>query len=157
MVSAPLVGKLRGKVTVDGEGVDGVIITVSSYQISGQKRNAKTATFNGISDAGDYYFELYPGNYRADFQYGPEGGEELAAARYPITITGGHDTVIDVELKDPVPRSFLARDGDAAVELSWESSYGAAYYRPRGPPLLLPASRLLDAASRSASSHHPSD
>lgn len=128
-VSAPLMGKLRGKVTIDSEGVDGVIITVSSYQISGQKRTAKTAAFSGVSEAGDYSFDLYPGNYRADFQYATEGGEELGAARYPLTITGGHDTVIDVELKDPVPHSFLARDGDAAVELSWESSYGAAYYR----------------------------
>jgi len=128
-VSAPLIGKLQGRVTIDGEGADGVIITVSSYQISGQDGSAKAVAFSAVAETGDYAFDLYPGNYRADFQLAMEGEDELTAARYPIVIAGGDVTVLDVELKDPVPHSFMARDGDAAVELSWESAYGAALYR----------------------------
>lgn len=124
-----LKGSLAGKVTIDGQGIDGVIIDVSAFQISGGQGNGKVFKTIDISEAGDYSIELSAGIYRADFAYYGFGDEDLTAARYPIIIMPDSETVVDVELKDPIPRSFLVIDGNAAVELSWESSYDAISYR----------------------------
>jgi len=124
-----LKGSLTGKVTIDGQGVDGVIIDVSAFQISGDQGNGKIFKAIEITEAGDYSIELSAGIYRADFAYYGFGDENLSTARYPIVISPDAKTVVDVELKDPIPHSFLVIDGNAAVELSWESSYHALNYR----------------------------
>ncbi|GEM_PF-2003456 len=128
-VSSVEPGTLKGKVTVDGEGVSGVEIIINTYSISGKPGSPKVASLAGMFDVGDYSFELYAGVYRADYSYYGSNNVILTTARYPITVSSDAETVVDVELKDPIPHSFLAADGDAAVELSWESGYGAAHYR----------------------------
>lgn len=127
-VTQPSVGTLYGKVTLDSVGVSGVVITISPYDISSKRNHPKMQSFNMVSEAGEFLFELYPGTYRADFLYYGGNDEVFQAARYPLYIIANKQTNISVELKDPVPRCFLASDGDAAVELSWESSYDAIYY-----------------------------
>lgn len=125
--TSPTTGHLEGRVTIDGEGADGVVIDVSSFQISGGG-SAKAQDFSGSTQNGDYSIELTAGKYRADYTFYGYNDQILRTARYPIEIVSGKKTKIDVELKDPVPHSFLAQNGNAAVELSWESSYGASSY-----------------------------
>lgn len=118
-------GRLEGTVTIDGEGADGVVIEVSSFKISG----AKPQIYNASTQNGDYAIELTAGEYRADYTFYGYNDQILRTARYPITINSGEATAVDVELKDPIPHSFLALNGNAAVELSWESAYDAISYR----------------------------
>lgn len=120
-------GYLTGNITIDGEGIDGVIIEVSGFHISGGSL-AKAALESSNSTAGDYTIRLEAGTYRADYIYYGGGNEQIRTARYPIEIRADDITVVDVELKDPVPHSVLAIDGNASVEISWESSYGVAGY-----------------------------
>ena len=127
-VTSLSVGTLHGKVTLDNIGINGVLITISPYDISGKLSQPKLQSFNMASESGDFSFELYPGTYRADFLYYGNDDEVFQATRYPLYIVAGSQTWILVELKDPVPRCFLASDGDATVELSWESAYDAIYY-----------------------------
>jgi len=124
-----LKGSLTGKVTIDGQGIDGVIIDVSAFQISGESGNGKVYKTIEITEAGDYSIDLSAGIYRADFAYYGFGDEDLSTARYPIIILPEAETIVNVELKDPIPHSFLVIDGNAAIELSWESSYSALNYR----------------------------
>ncbi|MCD6160797.1 MAG: hypothetical protein J7K40_00090 [candidate division Zixibacteria bacterium] len=121
-------GTLSGAVTVDGEGVSGVEIVVSSYNVSGKVNFTKAEPLARIFAVGDYSFELYAGVYRADYTYSGFGQQSLRTARYPIIIAPNASAIVNVELKDPIPHSFIAINGDAAVELSWESAYGAVRY-----------------------------
>ncbi len=121
-------GYLSGRVTVDDQGVDGVIIDVSNFHVSGGDGSAKTADQFQSEAAGDYTIELVSGTYRADYTY--YGGEEiLTTARYPITIEPGETTYVGIEMKDPIPHSVFVMNGNSAVDISWESAYGATEYR----------------------------
>ncbi|MCP4581008.1 MAG: hypothetical protein GY839_05280 [candidate division Zixibacteria bacterium] len=128
-VTPELTGVLSGTITVDGQGTDGVIIDVSAFHVSGGHGLGKIAESAQVSQAGDYSIELNTGTYRADYTYYGFNNEVLTSARYPIIIAPDITTTVDVEMKDPIPHSFLVMDGNASVELSWESSYDAINYR----------------------------
>jgi fibronectin type 3 domain-containing protein len=125
--TSPRTGTLSGEVTLDGIAASGVEIIVSSYTTSGKQGLPRPAQSMKIA-GGSYSFVLNPGIYRADYSWHGEN-EMISTARYPISIVADQEAVVNVELKDPVPHCFLAVDGDAAVELSWESAYGAQFYR----------------------------
>jgi fibronectin type 3 domain-containing protein len=121
-------GYIAGTVTVDGGGVDGATVTVSSYAISSGNPKPSAEIFSArVSAKGDYRIELLPGRYRIDFDM-TLGGEILHTARYPVEVSIGIETIVNVELKDPVPRNLIGGDDDASVLLTWESAYGALEY-----------------------------
>ena len=122
-------GYLAGKVTVDGQGVEGVLIDVSSFHVSGGNGAAKAAQASEYTAAGDFAIELIAGTYRADFAYFSSGEQNLITARYPLNVTAGETTYVNVELKDPKPYCVLALDANSAVELSWECAYNAVEYK----------------------------
>lgn len=121
-------GYIAGTVTVEGAGIDGVTVTVSSYAVSiGNAKPSPEMYSAKVAAKGDYKIELLPGHYRVDFDLILDG-EPLHTARYPVSVSIGVETVVNVDLKDPVPRNLIGRDDDASVLLTWEHAYGASSY-----------------------------
>lgn len=122
-------GYLTGTVTVDGIGVSGVTISVSSYTSSSGNARPTTDMFSSrVAADGDYRVELLAGFYRVDFDLSLDG-EPLHTARYPVRVIVGDETKVDVDLKNPVPQNLMAKDDDASVLLSWEHGYGSSAYK----------------------------
>jgi fibronectin type 3 domain-containing protein len=121
-------GYIAGTVTVEGAGIDGVTITVSSYAVSSGNAKPSSGMYSArVAANGDYRIELLPGQYRIDFDLVLDG-EILHTARYPVVVSIGVETLVYVDLKDPVPRNLIGRDDDASVLLTWEHAYGATSY-----------------------------
>ncbi|UCE67040.1 MAG: hypothetical protein JSU85_03240 [Candidatus Zixiibacteriota bacterium] len=121
-------GYIAGTVTVEGAGIDGVTVTVSSYAVSTGNAKPSSGIYSAKAAArGDYRIELLPGQYRIDFDLALDG-EILHTARYPVVISIGIETIVNVDLKNPVPQNLIGRDDDASVLLTWEHAYGASTY-----------------------------
>jgi fibronectin type 3 domain-containing protein len=120
-------GFLAGTVTVDGIGVSGATISVFSYSSSTGNPKLSSGLAEGVAAAGGYRIELLSGEYRIEFDLFLDG-EHLHTARYPVRVDVGVETVVNVELKDLVPRNLLARDDDVSVILTWEHAYKASKY-----------------------------
>ena len=121
-------GFLIGTVTVDGVAVSGVTISVYSYSTSsGNPKISSELISTETAAGGGYRIELLSGEYRIDFDLMLDG-EQLHTARYPVKISTGVETIIDVELKDPVPRNLIGKDDDVSVMLTWEHAYHATGY-----------------------------
>jgi len=123
-------GILSGKVTVDGIGMPGVTIAVSSYIVTGggtpKLENYAIAMMTAAD--GDYRLELLPGEYRIDYSLNFDT-EWLQAARYPIGVSSGQETIVNVDLRDPVPTNLILKENDATVELSWDPGYDSNLQR----------------------------
>jgi fibronectin type 3 domain-containing protein len=123
-------GFISGRVTADGVGLAGVTITVSAYTHTGgglAKSQSQSSMAETAAD-GDYRIELLPGQYKVEYDKILDG-EPLHTARYPIAVLPASETVVNVDLKDPVPANLIAGDDDAAVLLTWESAYHTEDYR----------------------------
>jgi len=121
-------GFIAGVVTVEGAGVSGVTISVYSFTASTGNAKPSSGVYSSkIAGAGDYRIELLPGEYRIDFDLVLDG-EILHTARYPVIVEIGIEAIVNVDLKDPIPRNLIAKDDDASVLLTWEHAYGASTY-----------------------------
>ena len=122
-------GFISGRVTADGVGLAGVTITVSVYTYSseGSPKPQNQASLAETAADGDYRIELLTGQYK--IRYDKDLNEEfLHTERYPITVQPASETVVNVDLRDPIPANLLAVDDDAAVLLTWESAYRTEDY-----------------------------
>lgn len=123
-------GFISGRVTADGIGLTGVTITVSAYTHTDggpAKPQSQSSMAETMAD-GDYRIELLPGQYKVEYDKILDG-EPLHTARYPIAVLPASETVVNVDLKDPVPVNLIAADDDAAVLLTWECAYHTEDYR----------------------------
>ncbi len=126
-------GFIEGHVTVDGVGASsayGLIISVTPYVIlnGGSPKPDQSLSQSSISEDGDYRIEVTPGSYKVSFTssgnyYG------LSAYRYPIEVTPGQTTTLNVEMRERGAVNLLALDFDAQVLLTFEGGYNADRYR----------------------------
>ncbi|MEE9555245.1 MAG: carboxypeptidase-like regulatory domain-containing protein, partial [candidate division Zixibacteria bacterium] len=123
-------GFITGRVTIDGVGIAGVTITASVFSTTGggTGKVESSALLSSTTADGDYSLEVLPGIYKIEFSV-YQGLEYLHKARYPINVSSGQETTLNVDLKDSRPSSLLARDGDGNVNLSFEPGYSIDSYR----------------------------
>jgi hypothetical protein len=124
-------GKLSGRVTAEGAVLPGVMVTVTSPALQGER----TTTTTG---AGDFLFpSLPPGTYRVVFAL--EGMENIERQ---VQIAAAQTAQMDVEMNTSFTEEIVVT-GTAALESISESTQGAVTY---GKGLIdeLPAGRTLN-------------
>ena len=123
------IGHIEGRVTIDGAGVPGVLVSVSAYRLTdgGNARIGDSDAIQGTSEEGDYIVDLLPGQYRVDYSVS-YFGTGFSTARYPIDVGSDAHVRIDVELKDPTPVNLIAIDDNVSVRLSFYRGYNIENY-----------------------------
>lgn len=119
-------GSIEGRVTAAGVGIPGVAIEVSAYlSTEGSGKTDGAMSTESSASNGDYHVDLFPGQYRIQYDVF-YNGEELRTQRFPITVESGKTVTINVDLKDPAPSNLVLNEYQATVLLQWQGGYGSS-------------------------------